>query len=54
MFQVKDDNGNLLADPIKTVNRCKNFASQLLNVHETDDVTQIKMQMAELLVPEPF
>ncbi|KDR17943.1 hypothetical protein L798_08158 [Zootermopsis nevadensis] len=50
---VKDDNGYFLADSIKIVNRWKNFFSELLNVHETGDIRQIKMHTAELLVPEP-
>jgi hypothetical protein len=50
---LKDDSGSLLADAIKIVNRWKNFFSELLNVHDTGDIRQIKMHTAELLVPEP-
>jgi hypothetical protein len=46
---VKNENGNLLADSHKIVNRWKNYFSQLLNVHSVRDVRQIEVHMAEPL-----
>jgi hypothetical protein len=50
---VKDENGDLLADPQNILNRWKNYFSQFLNVHNVSDVRQIKVLMAEPLVPGP-
>jgi hypothetical protein len=50
---MKDENGNMLADPQSVLNRWKNFFNQVLNVHGVDDVRQIDIHMAEPLVPEP-
>jgi hypothetical protein len=46
---VKDENGDLLADPHNILNRWKNY-SQLLNVHNASDVRQIEVHTAEPLV----
>jgi hypothetical protein len=46
---VKDDRGDLVADPHKIFNRWKNYFCQLLNVHG-----QIEMHTAEPFVPEPI
>jgi hypothetical protein len=35
---IKDDNGNLIADPQNVLNRWKNFFNQVLNVHGVHDV----------------
>jgi hypothetical protein len=35
---IKDENGNLLADPQIILNRWKNFFNQVLNVHGVHDV----------------
>jgi hypothetical protein len=43
---IKDENGNLLADP-------QNFFSQVLNEHGVHDVRQMDKHMGEPLVPEP-
>jgi hypothetical protein len=53
---VKDENGDLLADPHNVLNRWKNYFSQLLNVHRVSDVRQINIRTAEPLVPDrrPF
>jgi hypothetical protein len=48
---VKDENGDLLADSHNILNRCKNYFSQLLNVHNVSDVRQIEVHMAEPSVP---
>jgi hypothetical protein len=50
---IKDENGNLLADPQNVLNRWKNFFNQVLNVHGVHDVKQMDIHMAEPLVPEP-
>jgi hypothetical protein len=50
---VKDENGDLLADPHNILNRWKNYFFHLLNVHRVSDVRQIKIHTAEPLVPEP-
>jgi hypothetical protein len=48
---VKDENGDLHADSQNIWNKCKNCFSQLMNVHTVSDVRQIKVHMAEPLVP---
>jgi hypothetical protein len=50
---VKDENGDLLADSHNTLNRWKNYFSQLLNVHNVSDVRQIEVHTAEPIVPGP-
>jgi sorting nexin-29 len=50
---IKDENGNLIADPQNVLNRWKNFFNQVLNVRGIHDVKQIDIHTAELLVPEP-
>jgi hypothetical protein len=50
---IKDENGNLLADPQNVLNRWKNFFNQVLNVHGVHDVTQMDIHTVEPLVPEP-
>jgi hypothetical protein len=50
---VKDENGGLVADSDNTLNRWKNYFSQLLNVHNVSDVSQIEIHTAEPLVPGP-
>jgi hypothetical protein len=52
---IKDENGNLLADPHNVLNRWKKFFNQVLNEHGVHDVRQIDIYiyMAEPLVPEP-
>jgi hypothetical protein len=50
---VKDENGDLLADPHNILNRWKNYFSQLLNVHRVSGVRQIEIHIAEPLVPDP-
>jgi hypothetical protein len=48
---IKDESGNLLADPWSVLNRWKNFFNQVLNVHGVHNVRQEDIQMAETLVP---
>jgi hypothetical protein len=50
---IKDENGNLLADPQSVLNRWKNFFNQVLNAHGVHDVRQMDIHTAEPLVPEP-
>jgi hypothetical protein len=50
---AKGENGDVLADSHNILKRWKNFFSQLLNVHNVSDVSQIEVHMAEPLVPGP-
>jgi hypothetical protein len=50
---IKDENGNLLADPQSVLNMWKNFFSLVLNIHGVRNVRQKDIQTAEPLVPEP-
>jgi hypothetical protein len=50
---IKDENGNLLADPQNVLNRWKNFFNHVLNVHGVHDVRQMDKHTAEPLVSEP-
>jgi hypothetical protein len=50
---VKDERGDLLADPHKILNRRKNCFCELLNVHGAGGVRQTEMHTAEPFVPEP-
>jgi hypothetical protein len=43
---IKDENGNLIADPQNVLNRWKNFFNQVLNVHGVHDVGQMDIHMA--------
>jgi hypothetical protein len=53
---VKDQNGDLLADLHSILNRWKNYFSQLLNVHNVNDVRKMEVHTDVLLVPDtsPF
>jgi hypothetical protein len=50
---IKDENGNLLADPHSVLNRWKNFFNQVLNIHGVHNVRQTDIHTAEPLVSEP-
>ena len=50
---VKDEKGDLVADPHSIMARWRNYFSQLLNVHEVKDVRQAEIHTVEPLVPEP-
>jgi hypothetical protein len=50
---VKDENGDQLADSHNILKRWKNYFSQLFNVHNVSDVSQIEVHMTEPLVPGP-
>jgi hypothetical protein len=50
---LKDERGDLLADPHTILNRWKNYFCQLLNIHVAGGVTQTEMHTAEPFVPEP-
>jgi hypothetical protein len=49
---VKDENGDLLADPHSILNRWKNYYSQLFNVHRVS-VRQVEIHTDEPLAPDP-
>ena len=42
-----------MADPHSIMARLRNYFSQLLNVHEFNDIRQAEMHTVEPLVPEP-
>jgi hypothetical protein len=50
---VKDERGDLFANPHKIFNKWKNDFSQLLNVLRAGGVRQTEMRTAEPFVPEP-
>ncbi|KAJ4435202.1 hypothetical protein ANN_23778, partial [Periplaneta americana] len=52
---IKDENGDLLADPPSILNRWKNYFAQLLNIHRPNrnDRDDIEIQTAEPFIPEP-
>jgi hypothetical protein len=50
---VKDERGDLVADPHKISNRWMNYFCQLLNVHGAGGVRQTEMHTAEPFVPQP-
>jgi hypothetical protein len=50
---VKDERGDLLADPHKILNRWKNYFCELLNVYGAGGVRQTELHTAEPFVPEP-
>jgi hypothetical protein len=50
---IKDENGNMLADPQHILNRWKNFFNQVLNVHGIRNVRQKDIQTTDPLVPKP-
>jgi hypothetical protein len=50
---VKDERGDLVADPHNISNRWKNYFCQLLNVHGAGGVRQTVMHTAQPFVPKP-
>ena len=50
---VKDEKGDLVTDFYSIVAMCRNFFSQLLNLHGVHDIRQIEIQTAEPVVSEP-
>ena len=50
---VKDEKGELVADPHSIMARWRNYFFQLLNVHEDNDVRQAEIHTVEPLMPEP-
>jgi hypothetical protein len=50
---VRDENGDLLANSDKILNRWQNYLSQLLNINSVSDVRQIEIHTAKPLVPGP-
>jgi hypothetical protein len=49
---LKDERGDLLADPHKIFNEWTNYFCQLLNVHGVGGVRQTEMHTAEPFVPQ--
>ena len=50
---VKDEKGDLVADPHSIVARQRNYFSQLFSVHGVKDVGLVEIPTADPLVPEP-
>jgi hypothetical protein len=50
---VKDERGDLLADPHKILNTWKKYFCELLKVHEAGGVRQTEKHTAQPFVPEP-
>jgi hypothetical protein len=50
---VRDEKGDLLADPHKIVSRWMNYFCQLLNIQQVGGIRQTETQTAEPFVPEP-
>jgi hypothetical protein len=50
---VKDERGDLLADPQKILSRWKNYFCQLFNVQGPGSIMHTKIHTAEPFVPEP-
>jgi len=50
---VKDQKEQLVADPHSIMASWRKYFSQLLNVHEDNDVRQAEIHTAEPLLPEP-
>jgi hypothetical protein len=50
---VRDESGDLVADPHKILIRWKNYFCELLNVHGACCVRQTEMHSAEPFVPQP-
>jgi hypothetical protein len=50
---VKDERGDLFADPHKILKWRKNYFCQLLNVCGSGGVRQTEMRTTEPIVPEP-
>jgi hypothetical protein len=50
---VRDENGDLLVDPHRILNRWKNYFCHLLNVHRLGGVRHTEMHIAEAFMPEP-
>jgi len=52
-YIVNDDKGDMVADCHSILGRWKNYFSQILNIHEVNEVTQTEMHTEEPLVPGP-
>jgi hypothetical protein len=50
---VKDERGDLLADPQKILTRWKNYFCRLLNVQGPGSIRQTEIHTAEPFMPEP-
>jgi hypothetical protein len=52
-YLVKDENGDLLADPHNILNMWKNYFSQLLTIPSVSDVGHKETQTAVLILNDP-
>ena len=50
---VKDEIGDLVTDSHSILARWRNYFSQLLNIHEINDIWQTEIHTTEPLVPKP-
>jgi hypothetical protein len=50
---VKDERGDPLADPEKSLSRWKNYFCQLLNLKGPGGIRQTEIHTAEIFGPEP-
>ena len=50
---IKYEKGDLVTGSHSILNRCRNYFSQLLNVHGVNDVRQTDIHTAEPLAPQP-
>jgi len=50
---IKNEMGDLVADPYSIVGRWRNYFSQLLNMHGVNNVRHTEIHIAEPLMPEP-
>ena len=50
---VKDEKGDLVADPHSIMARWRKYFSQQLNLHEVNDIKQAEIHIVDPLVPEP-
>jgi hypothetical protein len=50
---VKDEKGDLVVVSHSILVRCRNYFSQLFNVHGDNDVRQTDIHTVDPLVPEP-
>jgi len=50
---VKDEKGALVANPHSIMEKWRKYFSQLLNLHEDNDVKQAEIHTVEPLMPDP-
>jgi len=50
---IRNERGDLQADPTKTVDVWKSYFDKLLNVHNREQTEEFEIHTAELRIPEP-